>query len=251
MELIPIIKTSSNLNAVDGRTLHEFLEVGKDFSNWAKSKIEKYGFIENVDYEVYAKIGENSNGGRPSKEYIFSLDMAKEVSMVENNPKGREARQYFIKAEKTLSKNATVGMVQGAIGIEQEFTILQMTANFLNLSDNSRLGMVQRFYEVKGLDVKLLPSYTESKGTLKSASELLKDNASPLSAVAFNKLLLADGFLEERERMSSKGQIKKFKAISEIGLAYGENLQSPQNPKEVQPNWYSEKFKELMNIVTK
>lgn len=46
--------------------LHAFLESKKDFSSWIKNRISKYGFVENVDYEVFAQLGENPNGGRPS-----------------------------------------------------------------------------------------------------------------------------------------------------------------------------------------
>lgn len=248
-ELIPIIKTSSNINAVDGRTLHQFLEVGKDFSTWAKNKIEKYGFVENVDYEVFAKIGENSNGGRPSKEYIFSLDMAKEVSMVENNPKGREARLYFINAEKTLSKIAEEDYVQKALTIETQISAVKIALDWLNASDSSKLRAMQVLFENNGLDTKLLPSYTESKGRLLSVSELLKTFSLGISAIAFNKLLIAEGFLEERTRPSSTKGEKKYKALSEKGTLYGENMVSPQNDKEVQPMYYEHKFEELCEIV--
>lgn len=102
-ELIPVQKETiggETVNAVSARELHTFLEIGKDFSNWIKDRIEIYGFIDGLDFSpVLAK---TSNGGRPSKEYIISLDMAKELSMVERNAKGKQARQYFIACEKEL-----------------------------------------------------------------------------------------------------------------------------------------------------
>ena len=69
------------------------MEVGKDFSNWIKARIIKFGFQENQDFIVVANSGENPFGGRPTIDYHISLDMAKELSMVENNEKGREARK--------------------------------------------------------------------------------------------------------------------------------------------------------------
>lgn len=74
---------------MNARDLHTFLELGKDFSNWIKDRIVQYGFVENIDYVVFAKIGENPRGGRPTKDYFLSLDMAKELSMVERNEKGK------------------------------------------------------------------------------------------------------------------------------------------------------------------
>jgi len=88
------------VQAVNARNLHAFLEVGKDFSNWIKDRIEQYGFLENQDFTVFANPGENYRGGRPAKEYAITLDMAKELSMVERNSKGKQARQYFLDCER-------------------------------------------------------------------------------------------------------------------------------------------------------
>lgn len=100
-ELIHISEENGK-RAVSARELHNFLGVGKDFSNWIKDRIKKYGFVENQDFEVFARFGENPNGGRPSTEYALSIDMAKELSMVENNERGKQARRYFIECEKRL-----------------------------------------------------------------------------------------------------------------------------------------------------
>ena len=100
MEEIIKITEHNGKRAVNARELHQFLESKQDFSNWIKNRIEKYGFVENQDFEVYNKIIENPQGGRPTIEYALSVDMAKELSMVENNEKGRLARKYFIECEK-------------------------------------------------------------------------------------------------------------------------------------------------------
>lgn len=88
------------IQTVNARDLHAFLEAKKDFSNWIKDRIEQYGFAENLDFVVFAEIGENPSGGRPRREYAISLDMAKELAMVERNDKGKQARQYFIECER-------------------------------------------------------------------------------------------------------------------------------------------------------
>lgn len=115
--VIPVQIESSALDGetvetVNARDLHAFLEVGRDFSNWIKARIERYGFVEGVDYVcspnrarkktegVFAKTGENPLGGRTAIDYYVSLDMAKELSMVERTARGREARRYFIEVEK-------------------------------------------------------------------------------------------------------------------------------------------------------
>lgn len=247
-ELIPIIKNSSNSNAVDGRILHEAIESKTaDFSTWIQRRIKKFGFTENQDYEVF--FHNSVEKGRPLKEYILSLDMAKEVAMLENNQKGREIRQYFIKAEKSLSQIAEASHIQKALAIETQISAVRMALDFLNASDSSKLRAMQILFKNNGLDTKLLPSYTESKGKLLSATELLKSFSVGISAVAFNKLLIAEGILEERTRPSrSKGE-KSYKALTEKGLIFGENMVSPQNDKEVQPMYYEHKFEELCRIV--
>lgn len=95
---------------VDGRELHTFLKNGKQFSDWIKHRIGQYGFEENQDYSLVSpksEIKPGRGGDRRSVDYHLTLDMAKELSMVENNEQGRMARRYFIDMErKALSQAA-------------------------------------------------------------------------------------------------------------------------------------------------
>lgn len=94
-ELIPI-QDHDGIQAVMGRDLHKFLEVGRDYTNWFKQMVG-YGFIEGQDFTPdLAK----STGGRPRADHIVSLDMAKEISMIQRTDKGKQARQYFIECER-------------------------------------------------------------------------------------------------------------------------------------------------------
>lgn len=88
----------AEINSADARELHAFLNSEQQYADWIKNRITQYGFIENQDYIVKTTY----TGRRPRKEYFVTLDMAKELCMVENNDKGKEARQYFIKCEKEL-----------------------------------------------------------------------------------------------------------------------------------------------------
>jgi anti-repressor protein len=81
---------------VDGRTLHAFLRVDAKCADWMQRPIDEYKFPQNADYGVLLNPEKTPSGGRPTKEYTLSLDMAKELSMVERTPKGKEARQYFL-----------------------------------------------------------------------------------------------------------------------------------------------------------
>ena len=114
-EIIPVWeKTNTGEKVVDARELHEFLEVGRDFSTWINQRIKDYSFEESLDFSTF--LGE-SNGGRPKKEYMLTLDMGKELGMVERNKKGREIRKYFIEIEKMLSE-MTRKEIARQVGIE-------------------------------------------------------------------------------------------------------------------------------------
>lgn len=86
----------------DGRALHAFLENGDKFAGWIIDRITKYGFVEDQDFALVSVNPEikGRGGDRRSKGYHLSLDMAKELAMVENNDRGREARRYFIAMER-------------------------------------------------------------------------------------------------------------------------------------------------------
>ncbi|EAL0242246.1 antA/AntB antirepressor family protein [Campylobacter jejuni] len=97
----------TEINSANAREIFCFLEIETQFSIWLERRILSYNFIENQDYTielVYTK-------GRPRKEYYVTLDMAKELCMVENNEKGRQARRYFIECEKRL-KNLEAEQMQ-------------------------------------------------------------------------------------------------------------------------------------------
>lgn len=95
----PKLFGNQKIVAVDGRSLHTFMEVGKVFAAWMPEQIEAFGFLEHQDFEVISESGNNPQGGRPSKEYMLSLSMAKELAMVQRTAKGKQARLYFIECE--------------------------------------------------------------------------------------------------------------------------------------------------------
>ncbi|QQT43344.1 Phage anti-repressor protein [Sphingobacterium multivorum] len=95
--------------AVSARELHKFLEVKEKFTDWMKRMIE-YGFIENRDYVIgFSDISDKPQGGRPSIDYILTLDTAKEISMIQRTEKGKQARQYFIECERIANPLAQNG----------------------------------------------------------------------------------------------------------------------------------------------
>ena len=105
---------STQVPTVSARQLHSFLEVGKVFGAWIQDRIGSFGFVEGQDFVIVeGLISPNlarTSGGRPAKEYYLSIDMAKELSMVERNEKGKQARRYFIECEKRVMEGTTTSM---------------------------------------------------------------------------------------------------------------------------------------------
>lgn len=198
-----------------------------------------------------------TNGGKQQASVYFLNEEQSTylLTCLRNNDEVRVFKKNLVKAFSSLKKAVSQNIVANTIGLEKEFSIMSMTADFLRVNDNSRLQMAHKFYESHNLNTALLPDYTDSKGTLLAPTELLKrnnilnDKGKVVSAVAFNKIALSMGIIEERERPSSKGGIKKYKALTEKGLKYGENQVSPQNPKEVQPMYYEGFFMELVKLL--
>ena len=94
--LIPINKSKGGKDIVSAQALHQFLEVGTRFDIWFNRRISEYSFSEGVDYQgpILSTSG--------AADFAITLDMAKELSMLERNEKGQQARRYFIECEKKL-----------------------------------------------------------------------------------------------------------------------------------------------------
>jgi anti-repressor protein len=105
-QLIPV--TPGRINGqptqlVDARHLHAYLEVRRDFSTWIKDRVEEFGFEIDRDYLLIPAPPIRGAGNRGKRtDYFLSLDMAKELAMVERTPRGRQARRYFLDCERQL-----------------------------------------------------------------------------------------------------------------------------------------------------
>jgi anti-repressor protein len=84
---------------VSGRNLHMFLGVGTEYAKWF-SRMCEYDFTENEDYKVIVKNDDNPLGGRPATDHELTLDMAKELCMIQRTENGKQARRYFLQIEK-------------------------------------------------------------------------------------------------------------------------------------------------------
>ncbi|EJZ2899643.1 antA/AntB antirepressor family protein [Campylobacter coli] len=196
------------------KNLFYFLEIDTKFADWINRRINHYDFIENQDYIielVYTK-------GRPRKEYYVTLDMAKELCMVENNEKGRQARRYFIECEKRL-KN-----------LEQEK--MQKLAFHQSLGYKSQLKQQKEKYENK---IKALQYDLEHKKELS-----FKRKLSDEELLELRKILARDyGILciKEWEMSLVAEKIGKDTVFEAVLKKLGKELDYWKNYEEYEEKW--------------
>ncbi|EFU2335629.1 phage antirepressor Ant [Campylobacter coli] len=204
----------AEINSANAREIFQFLNSEQEYANWIKNRISHYDFIENQDYIielVYTK-------GRPRKEYYVTLDMAKELCMVENNEKGRQARRYFIECEKRL-KN---------IEAEQ----MQKLAFRQSLGYKSQLAQQKQKYEN---EIKALKYDLEHKNELSLKRKLSKEELLEL-----RKILARDyGILciKEWEMSLVAEKIGKDTVFEAVLNKLEKELKYWQNYEEYEEKW--------------
>lgn len=112
-ELIKI-NYESDRPTVLARDLHEFLEVETPFNKWF-SRMCEYGFTDGADFQTFLS---ESTGGRPATDAQLTIDMAKEICMLQRNEKGKQARQYFLQLEREW--NSPEAVMARALRMAQE-----------------------------------------------------------------------------------------------------------------------------------
>lgn len=156
-QLIPVFNgalAGQQQQLCDARDLHQFLNVGRDFSNWIKARIEQYGFVEGEDFspilansygaegdlcspDLASKAGVCSpdsgskterRGGHNRTDYHLTLDTAKELAMVENNDQGRQVRRYFIAMEREARESRGVSY----LSVSQQLAIHRQVPKLLS-----------------------------------------------------------------------------------------------------------------------
>lgn len=162
--IIPIYENKSKERLINARELHQELCNKRKFADWIKQRIEKYKFLENQDFITFHKFvkrGEN-NLGTKSIEYYITIDMAKELCMVENNEIGKKLRIYFIEIENryrsimntTNNTNQFIDIMQNAINYMKENNIRV---------DNLELGLREVKNEIENIkssiDIKIKNDY--------------------------------------------------------------------------------------------
>ena len=170
-----ITLNGDKITAVNARDLWKFLESKQEFANWIKDRIEKYRFVEGKDF----LINFSKSLGRPSKEYLISLDMAKELAMVENNERGRQARQYNLVE---VIRAALTPIIREN---EQYRARLELARNFLpngNPGDLNRAGLPKNkfrrgcYVARNGRDISLLMENPTLPGLFEDSAGTVRGN---------------------------------------------------------------------------
>ena len=122
-ELIKITTNEVGEPTVLGRELHDFLGVTTRYNDWFPRMVE-YGFTEGKDfYSFLSKTSET--GGRPSTDHLLTIDMAKEICMIQRTEVGKQARQYFIRVEKDYNSPEKI-MARALRIAEKELSTLKL-----------------------------------------------------------------------------------------------------------------------------
>lgn len=145
---------------LSARELHKFLELSERFSNWFE-RMKQYGFVENQDY-LGRKVF-NTLAKQELQDYEITLDMAKEISMIQRNEKGKEARQYFIEVEKQWNSPERViarGLIESQKMIEnlnQQIVEMRPKALFADAVSTSKesilIGQLAKLIKQNGYEI--------------------------------------------------------------------------------------------------
>lgn len=178
-----LIKVDFDKQTISARALWEVLgKPYKHFTDWF-NQYKQYGFIENVDFKPFSEISEKPQGGRPIQDYEITIDMAKELAMLQKTEKGKQIRQYLIELEKQWNNPEAV-MARALKIANQTIEMLKPKAAYFdalverNLLTNFRdtakeLGIKERQFIQWLLDNKYI--YRDKQGKLKPYAQYTND----------------------------------------------------------------------------
>ncbi|BDR73377.1 antirepressor [Clostridium tetani] len=211
-ELIPVYENVDGNKLVNARELHEWLGNKDNFTTWIGDRIKQYGFIENVDYTSFLENSKKPQGGRPSKEYVITLNMAKELSMIERTEKGKQARKYFIKCEeklkevvkdpyKGLSKELQAVFILDKKYQEQDTRITRLENKMtIDYSQQEELNSLAKRVVIQALGGKDTPAYKELNK--KAFSTLWRDYKRIMQINSYKNTAVKD-FIKAKELLNS------------------------------------------------
>ena len=148
---------------LSARDLHEFLEATERFNSWFE-RMNQYGFVDGIDFTSVKKFTVVNNGAkREIDDYQITIEMAKEIAMLQRNDKGKQARQYFIELEKKWNSPEWVmnraleyskKQVESLLLENKELKPKALFADAVSASKNSVLvGELAKMIKANGVDI--------------------------------------------------------------------------------------------------
>lgn len=173
-QLIPVNVDSPDRITVSARDLHAALEVKDHFKDWFPRMCD-YGFEEGKDFCGFLR---ESSGGRPARDAEITIEMAKEICMLQRSEKGKQARQYFIQLEKAWNSPEKV--------MARALQIASDKIKGLQAKIEEDAPAVRFANSITGCDTNIL---------VRDMAKLLKQNGVDTGEKRFYWTLRNDGFL--------------------------------------------------------
>lgn len=219
-ELIEI-KSENGVETVSARELHEKLEVKSRFNDWFL-RMREYGFRENDDYTAVTQKKVTAQGNESEfTEYFISLDMAKEICMIQRSEIGRKFRQYFIECEKELNSKPQTKEISDT---ERRFGMYDRLHALANKYEpkNESYSQILDAYATKELTGEFLLPLPETEKTYSAGEigQLLGISANKVGKIANANNLKTERygkFFVDKSRYSNK-EVETFR-YNEDGMA--------------------------------
>ena len=189
-ELISIQPHDTLIQAVSARELHTFLQVQTKFADWIRSRIADYDFLENQDFVCVSENSETQRadgqrGVTARKEYYITLDMAKELSMVERNDKGKQARRYFIECEKRLKEQTSTQPVQPIGEVEDKLRAIVFALEHTTLSDVAKeTAIITSAETLTGISIGYRPQIEQTTYSARELGDVLGISSNRVGRIA-------------------------------------------------------------------
>ena len=260
-ELFTLVNVAGQ-QTVNARELHAFLGNKMHFADWIKKRIADYGFVENVDYvrvELAAGLAMARTGGdfadilhaqknetqetstcdfgqQGRIEYALSLDMAKELSMVERNAKGKQARQYFIDCEKRLS---------GSLKIPQ--TLSEALRLAADLADEKAALLEEKRHNAPKVAFAEAVGHANDTILIRDLAKVLKQNGIEIGGNRLFAWLRENGYLTQQNMPTQYAMERGLFRVSEsvIALPQGDKVRFTSKVTGKGQMYFLNKFKRM------
>lgn len=169
---------------VSARALHEQLNIGTEFRKWFP-RMAEYGFTENEDYKRVSQKCPTLGGEQEMVDYEISMDMAKQICMIQRTPEGKKVRQYLIDLEKAWNTPELIMARALKVANQQIATLTEK--NEMLLHDNQRMKPKEIFADAV--------SASDSSILIRDLAKIIKQNGYPIGEKRFYKWLRENGYI--------------------------------------------------------